>query len=46
MLGLHGQYVYIDIPNETVIVKLSDEPTDVDNSPEVAAVLKEISEKR
>jgi CubicO group peptidase (beta-lactamase class C family) len=46
MLGLHGQYVYIDIPNDTVIVKLSDEPTDVDNSPEVAAVLKEISEKR
>lgn len=46
MLGLHGQYVYIDIPNETVIVKLSDEPTDVDNSPEVAAVLKEISERR
>ena len=46
MLGLHGQYVYIDIPNKTVIVKLSDEPTDVDNSPEVAAVLKEISEKR
>ena len=46
MLGLHGQYVYIDIPNKTVIVKLSDEPTEVDNSPEVAAVLKEISEKR
>ena len=46
MLGLHGQYVYIDIPNKTVIVKLSDEPTDVDNSPEVAAVLKEISERR
>ena len=46
MLGLHGQYVYIDIPNKTVIVKLSDEPTDVDNSPEVAAVLKEISQRR
>jgi CubicO group peptidase (beta-lactamase class C family) len=46
MLGLHGQYVYIDIPNKTVIVKLSDEPTEVDNSPEVAEVLKEISEKR
>lgn len=45
MLGLHGQYVYIDIPNDTVIVKLSDEPTDVDNSPEVAAVLKQISER-
>ena len=46
MLGLHGQFVYIDIPNNTVIVKLSDEPTDTDNlSPMVAAVLKQISEK-
>jgi CubicO group peptidase (beta-lactamase class C family) len=46
MLGLHGQFVYIDIPNNTVIVKLSDEPTDSDNlSPMVAAVLKQISEK-
>ncbi len=47
MLGLHGQFVYIDIPNDTVIVKLSDEPTDTDNlSPMVAAVLKQISERR
>ena len=46
MLGLHGQFVYIDIPNNTVIVKLSDEPTDTDNlSPYVAAVLKQVSEK-
>lgn len=46
MLGLHGQFVYIDIPNNTVIVKLSDEPTDTDNlSPFVAAVLKQISEQ-
>jgi CubicO group peptidase (beta-lactamase class C family) len=46
MLGLHGQFVYIDIPNDTVIVKLSDEPTDTDNlSPMVAAVLKQIAEK-
>lgn len=46
MLGLHGQFVYIDIPNDTVIVKLSDEPTDTDNlSPMVAAVLKQVSEK-
>lgn len=45
MLGLHGQFVYIDIPHNTVIVKLSDEPTDTDNlSPMVAAVLKQISE--
>jgi CubicO group peptidase (beta-lactamase class C family) len=47
MLGLHGQFVYIDIPNNTVIVKLSDEPTDTDNlSPYVAAVLKQVSEKK
>jgi CubicO group peptidase (beta-lactamase class C family) len=46
MLGLHGQFVYIDIPHNTVIVKLSDEPTDSDNkSPLVAAVLKQISER-
>jgi CubicO group peptidase (beta-lactamase class C family) len=46
MLGLHGQFVYIDIPNNTVIVKLSDEPTETDNlSPMVAAVLQQISEK-
>jgi len=47
MLGLHGQFVYIDIPNDTVIVKLSDEPTDTDNlSPMVAAVLKQVAEKK
>jgi CubicO group peptidase (beta-lactamase class C family) len=47
MLGLHGQFVYIDIPNDTVIVKLSDEPTETDNlSPMVAAVLKQISERK
>lgn len=46
MLGLHGQFVYVDIPNDTVIVKLSDEPTDTDNkSPLVAAVLQQISER-
>lgn len=47
MLGLHGQFIYADIPNKTLIVKLSDEPTDTDNlSPMVAAVLKQVSEKR
>jgi CubicO group peptidase (beta-lactamase class C family) len=46
MLGLHGQFVYSDIPNNTLIVKLSDEPTDTDNlSPMVAEVLKQISEQ-
>jgi CubicO group peptidase (beta-lactamase class C family) len=47
MLGLHGQFVYIDIPHNTVILKLSDEPTNTDNrSPLVAAVLKQIAEKK
>ena len=47
MLGLHGQFVYADIANNTLIVKLSDEPTDTDNlSPMVASVLKQVSEKK
>ena len=46
MLGLHGQFIYMDKANDTVIVKLSDEPTKSDNrSPMVAAVLKQISEQ-
>jgi hypothetical protein len=45
MLGLHGQFVYSDIAHNTLIVKLSDEPTDSDNkSPMVSAVLKQVSE--
>ena len=31
LLGLHGQYVYVYPPTKTVIVKLSDEPTDSGN---------------
>lgn len=46
MLGLHGQFVYMDKAHNTVIVKLSDEPTSSDGqSTYVAQVLKEISEK-
>ena len=46
MMGLHGQYIYQDKANNTVIVKLSDMPTSADGiSVDVAAVLKEISEK-
>lgn len=46
MMGLHGQYIYQDKANNTVIVKLSDMPTSSDGiSVDVAAVLKEISEK-
>ena len=46
MLGLHGQYIYMDKAHDTVIVKLSDLPTSADGvSPKIAAVLKQISEK-
>ena len=46
MLGLHGQYIYQDKANNTVIVKLSDMPTSADGiSDDVADVLKQISEK-
>ena len=46
MLGLHGQFVWMDPANKTVIVKLSDEPTSSDGrSARVAPVLKLISEK-
>ncbi len=46
MMGLHGQYIYQDALNDTVIVKLSDTPTSADGiSVKIAAVLKEISQK-
>ncbi len=46
MLGLHGQYIYQDNANKTVIVKLSDLPTSADGiTPKIASVLKQISEK-
>ena len=44
MMGLHGQFVWMDPANKTVIVKLSDEPTSSDGRSErVAPVLKLIS---
>ena len=44
MLGLHGQFVWMDAANKTVIVKLSDEPTSADGrSALVAPVLQSIS---
>lgn len=47
MLGLHGQYIYQDKANKTVIVKLSDLPTSADGiAPKIASVLKQIAEKR
>ncbi len=46
MMGLHGQYIYQDKANNTVVVKLSDMPTSSDGiSVDVASVLKQISEK-
>ena len=46
MMGLHGQYIYQDKANNTVIVKLSDMPTSADGiSDDFADVLKQISEK-
>ena len=46
MLGLHGQYIYQDKANKTVIVKLSDLPTTADGiTPKIASVLKQIAEK-
>ena len=46
MMGLHGQYIYQDKTNKTVIVKLSDMPTSADGiSDDIADVLKQISEK-
>ena len=46
MMGLHGQYIYQDKANNTVIVKLSDMPTSSDGiSEDIADVLKQISEK-
>ncbi len=46
MMGLHGQYIYMDALNDTVIVKLSDMPTSSDGiSAKIAPVLREIAEK-
>lgn len=46
MLGLHGQYIYMDSTYNTLIVKLSDMPTSADGiSTKIAAVLKQIAEK-
>lgn len=46
MLGLHGQYIYQDAKNKTVIIKLSDLPTSADGiSPKITEVLRQISAK-
>jgi CubicO group peptidase (beta-lactamase class C family) len=47
MMGLHGQYIYMDALNDTVIVKLSDMPTSSDGiSAKIAPVLREIAENK
>lgn len=44
LLGLHGQYIYIDPVTHTAIVKLSDEPTDSGNHEVLTAnVLRDIA---
>ena len=46
MMGLHGQYIYQDKANKTVIVKLSDLPTSADGiAPKIVSVLQQIAEK-
>ena len=42
-LGLHGQFIFINPNTRTVIVKLSDNPTDSDHESDTAKALLEIS---
>lgn len=42
-LGLHGQFIFINPETRTVIVKLSDNPTDSDHESDTAKALLEIS---
>ncbi len=47
MLGLHGQFIYIDQATGSVIVKLSDEPTDSGNDEVITAnVLRDLAESK
>ena len=43
MLGLHGQFIFINPATRTVIVKLSDNPTDSDHESDTTKALLEIS---
>jgi CubicO group peptidase (beta-lactamase class C family) len=43
MLGLHGQFIFINPESRTVIVKLSDNPTDSDHESDTTKALLEIS---
>jgi CubicO group peptidase (beta-lactamase class C family) len=42
-LGLHGQFIFVNPATRTVIVKLSDNPTDSDHENDTAKALLEIS---
>ena len=42
-LGLHGQFIFVNPETRTVIVKLSDNPTDSDHESDTAKALLEIS---
>ena len=42
-LGLHGQFIFINPATRTVVVKLSDNPTDSDHEADTAKALLEIS---
>ena len=42
-LGLHGQFVFVNPKTRTVIVKLSDNPTDSDHESDTSKVLLDIS---
>ena len=42
-MGLHGQFIFINPETRTVIVKLSDNPTDSDHESDTAKALLEIS---
>jgi CubicO group peptidase (beta-lactamase class C family) len=43
MLGLHGQFIFINPATRTVIVKLSDNPTSSDHEADTTKALFEIS---
>ena len=42
-LGLHGQFIFVNPATRTVIVKLSDNPTDSDHESDTAKVLLDLS---
>ena len=43
--GLHGQYIFVNPKTRTLIVKLSDNPTGLDETVSTAKVLLEVSQK-